>query len=879
VALEAGTRLGPYEIVGALGAGGMGEVYRARDTRLDRSVAIKVLPPHLASDENARQRLAREAKAVSALSHPHICTLYDVGHEQNLDFIVIEYLEGETLRERLARGPLSLDEILTFAIQVADALDKAHRQGLIHRDLKPGNIMVTATGAKLLDFGLAKSIAPAAPTDLTSPATATSPLTTEGSIVGTFQYMAPEQLEGVEADARSDIFAFGAVLYEMASGRRAFEGKTQASLIASILEREPPPLDTVQSTSPPALDRLIRTCLAKDPEERRQSMRDVLLDLQWIREGGSQAGVPAPVARRRRTRARLAWSLAALLGLSTVALALALVLAPKAEMPRIVSTLLPPKGTRLRSFGGGHLALSPDGTQLAMVARGEAAAWSLYVRSLDSGESRRLEGTEGAWYPFWSPDSRSIGFFTAGSLKRVDARGGAPLTLCDAPQGGGGSWGPDGTIVFSSAGGGLSRIPDGGGEPVPFTRADFEEETYVHAFPHFLPGGRNVLFTEFTDAQGETIRITAFDDEPGGGDEVLRVASSAIFNDGRLLYARESTLMSQPFDPNTGRTTGDGDIVAEPVFRSWGKVDVTAAPGLVAFVERSADIGAQITVYERSGAVVQQTASETGLDDFALAPDGRFVAVARDAQETSDSDIWTLDLERQVFTRVTFEGGADDPVWSPDGEWIAYAQAGEIYRSRSNGAGRAELLLETHYDKVLQDWSPDGKTILFEHNGGSNEDLWALPLGDDGPGEPFAILESPFREIHAALSPDGRWLAYASNETGGLQVYVMSWPGLRGKWQITRDGGSMPRWAGDGREIFFMNERREISAVAVDPDPDDFEIGEPEVLFPTRLDRSFAIRTHQFAVSGDGSRILVFEPPASVDVEESVITLIQQARR
>ena len=461
-------------------------------------MAVKVLPPHLASDEQARQRLEREARSVSALSHPHICTLYDVGHEDGLEYLVIEYLEGETLAERLERGPLPLEELLATAAQIASALDHAHREGMIHRDLKPGNIMMTASGAKLLDFGLAKTVAASTRAlDLTAPPTATSPLTAQGTIVGTFQYMSPEQLEGKEADARSDIFAFGVVLYEMATGRKAFEGQTQASLIAAILERMPEPISAVQPVTPPALDRLVRTCIAKDPDERRQTMRGVLLDLSWIAEAGSQAGVPAPVVRKRRMRSRLAWSLAATFGLIAALLAVALLTRSAPEpYPRVISYLPSPEGERIATFPGGHLALSPDGSMLAFSAMGEGQETRLWVRSLGTGDARVLSGTEGAWFPFWSPDGRSIAFFTGGSLKRVDVQGGTPLTLCSVTDGFGGSWSEDDVILFTASQMDvLYRVPASGGKPEPATPEPGDETTARHRFPWFLPGGEHFLYT------------------------------------------------------------------------------------------------------------------------------------------------------------------------------------------------------------------------------------------------------------------------------------------------------------------------------------------------------------------------------------------------
>ncbi|MGB8864099.1 MAG: protein kinase, partial [Candidatus Sulfotelmatobacter sp.] len=467
MALTSGTKLGPYEIQSALGAGGMGEVYLARDTRLDRTVAVKILPPHLSSNLEAKQRFDREARAISSLNHPNICTLHDVGHQDGTDFLVMEYLEGETLADRLMKGPLSPEQVLKYGIEICEGLEKAHKSGVIHRDLKPGNIMLTKSGAKLMDFGLAKATPahepPASSLTMTLSGPSGQPLTAHGTVLGTFQYMSPEQLEGKEADARSDIFSLGAVLYEMASGRRAFTGKSQASIVAAILASEPQPISAVQPMSPPALDRVVRTCMAKDPDDRWQTAHDVKLQLQWIAEGGSQAGVPAPVAARRRTSQRLAWTVAAVAAAVAIAFAVGFVLRAPAPVHPLRVSILPPEQ---HSFDPLSIALSPDGTKLAFVATAAAGAPQLWVRPLDSTAAQPLAGTDDAAFPFWSPDSRSLGFFAQGKLRIIDASGGAVQTLADTPQPRGGSWGADGTILYTpdtlSA---MFRIPAAGGTP------------------------------------------------------------------------------------------------------------------------------------------------------------------------------------------------------------------------------------------------------------------------------------------------------------------------------------------------------------------------------------------------------------------------------
>jgi hypothetical protein len=498
MSLACGTRLGPYEIVSPLGAGGMGEVYRARDTRLGREVAIKVLSGILSDRPEMRERLDREARALSSLSHPNICVLHDVGHENGTDYVVMELLEGNTLADRLVRGPIPLPQLLEIAKQVADALDRAHRAGIVHRDLKPSNIMLTKAGAKLLDFGLAKAPTAAAAHAALATMTHSKPLTAEGTIVGTFQYMSPEQVEGSDADARSDIFAFGAVLYEMATGKRAFDGRTQASVIAAVLASDPKPISELQPMSPPALDRLLRTCLAKDPDERFQSAHDLKLQLQWIVEGGSQAGVPVPVAIRRRSRERIAWIAAAVLLAGAVALGLAYWRATSAPAQLWHSYLLPPEKHTFAAgpgLGGGQAAISPDGRMVAYLLTGPDGQL-LWLQSLDSPKAVPLPGTDGASYPFWSPDSRSIGFFAGAKLKRVDARGGPVQTICPAADGRGGSWNSEGTIVFAPGPSNpLSVVSADGGTPRPITKLDAARNDTSHRWPWFLPDGHHFLYS------------------------------------------------------------------------------------------------------------------------------------------------------------------------------------------------------------------------------------------------------------------------------------------------------------------------------------------------------------------------------------------------
>ncbi|HEY4231579.1 MAG TPA: protein kinase, partial [Thermoanaerobaculia bacterium] len=571
--LATGSKLGPYEILAPLGAGGMGEVYRARDSRLERTVAIKVLPAHLSGSEEMRQRFEREAKAISQITHPHICALYDIGREGNLEFLVMEYLEGETLADRLARGPLPSEQLLRYGIEIADALDKAHRAGIVHRDLKPGNVMLTKGGVKLLDFGLAKfqSSAAGATNSVSRLATemqASKPLTERGTVLGTFQYMSPEQLEGKEADARSDLFAFGAVLYEMATGRKAFTGSSQASLIGAILRDDPPAITEVSPLSPPALNRVVKTCLAKDPEDRFQTAHDVKLQLQWIAEGGSQAGLPAPVLARRKSRERIAWTAAAAALLLAGFAAFGYLRRAPAPAARVRSYLLPPPKAEFSVLDadGGSLTLSPDG-RFATFAVHEGDKTSLLLQPLAEAAPRPMAGAENARFPFWSPDSRFLAFFADRKLQKVDVSGGPALTICDAPEGRSGSWNRDGVILFSpDPTNSIFRVPAAGGKPTPATTLAEGETT--HRWATFLPDGRHFLYMAASHGAGTKSEINAIYEtslDAKEKTEILQTRSNVVYASGYLLYLREGILVAQRFDPTARKLSGDPTPIAQGV--------------------------------------------------------------------------------------------------------------------------------------------------------------------------------------------------------------------------------------------------------------------------------------------------------------------------
>jgi Tol biopolymer transport system component len=894
--LAVGTRFGPYEILAAAGAGGMGEVYKARDTRLDRTVAVKVLPPHLTEQPEVRQRFEREARALSGLSHPHICTLHDIGEQDGVHYLVMEYLEGETLAQRLEKGALPLQQLLRVAAQVADALDKAHRQGVVHRDLKPGNIMLTKSGAKLLDFGLAKStgLAASVASSSLSP-TVSQPLTAAGTIVGTFQYMAPEQLEGKEADARSDVFAFGAVLYEMATGRPAFEGKSQASLIAAILEREPAPMSEIASAAPPAvLERLIRTCLAKDPDDRWQTMHDVLLELKWIAEGGGTTAAAPAVALPAGKRARVAWLVAGVAALLAVLASVAAVyFASHVLAPEVIRSSIPaPPGAGFNLSGdfAGPFVLSPDGRHLAFAAISADGSQFLWVHSLASGEARLLPGTDGATFPFWSPDGRSLGFFVGGKLKRVDIAGGPPLTVCDAPSGRGGTWSRDGVIVFSPAfGSALFRVPATGGQAEPLTQLDPSQHT-SHRWPFFLPDGQHFLYTAIRHATASIEQNAVYVGSLDGTTNrlLLRSGANAAYGSGYLLFLRDTALMAQPFSLSSLELSGEPLTLAQNILydpTTWNAVFTASQTGLLVYQPAVGPAGAKSLVwFDRAGNAVGTVGDRANYFNVRLSPDGQRLAVELGYPS---ADIWVYELARGVRTRITFDPNDDVyPLWSRDGR-IVYSSSRDrirasldgydIYARSGTGAGAEEVLLKDEAPKRASDWSPDGRFIAFDQGdvlARGLVDVWILPLFGDR--KPFPFLAAPYGEFDAAFSPDGRWLAYGSNETTRNEVYVVPFDGRppadaagpAGKWQISVAGGNVPRWRRDGRELYYIAPDRSLMAVEVDGRGQEFVVGPARRLFHARTSAGLL---GWYDVSPDGQRFIM---PTSEEEESNPAALV-----
>jgi len=865
-----GAQLGPHEILASIGAGGMGEVYKARDTRLNRTVAIKILPEHSADKVEARQRFEREAQAIAALNHPHICTLFDVGRQDGIDYLVMEFVEGETLAVRLERGPLPLDEALRFAIEIAGALDKAHRTGIVHRDLKPGNIMLTKTGTKLLDFGLARLRQTGSTPVFTSTSsipTEASGLTLQGAIMGTLQYMAPEQLEGKEADARTDIFAFGEIVYEMITGRKAFDGKSQVSLIGAILEREPAPMSSLMGATPPMLDRLIKRCLAKDPDRRWQTASDLVQELQWVAEGGAAttpiAEIPAVVTHERR-RSALVWMvLAGVFALTTV-LGLGLVYTSRSAKPAVARFFVSAPDKTVLVTGSRSAAsgiISPDGRKLAFTARDASGKIQLWIRPIDALTAQPLAGTDNAEFPFWSPDSRFIAYFAQDKLMKIDTSGGPPQTVCVASGARGGAWSREGVIVFGGVGGGpLVRVSSAGGKPVPFTKlADGHAD---HRFPSFLPDGRHVLFVPNLGAT-TALEIWIASLESGESRKLLDANSAGIVTpSGYLLFVRDSTLMAQSFYLKT-LTLGNEPIpLAE-------NVESTVYNGILAFSASdngvlAYGIGAagltftgQLAWMDRQGKVVgtfPTLGNYAGLD---LSPDDQVVAVHRHDDRNpggNNGDIWLQD-SRGRNSRFTFDASQENgaPVWSPDGSRIAFAsfRSGKwgIYQKASNGVAKEELLLESAVRVAPLSWTPDGQALTYNVvDTKTGNDIWLLHLSDK---KSTPILNTTYNEMIPQISPDGKWLAYQSNETRQTEIYVMSFPSGAAKWQVSTTGAAFPRWSRDGKELFYQTAGK-LVAVEVQAAGSSFKTSTPKELYDTGITFPHPGPYNRYAVSADG---------------------------
>jgi Tol biopolymer transport system component/tRNA A-37 threonylcarbamoyl transferase component Bud32 len=889
MALSAGARLGPYEIVEQLASLETGDLYKASDTRLNRTVALKVLPPYFSGHPEMRERLEREARTIASLNHPNICTLHDIGQEDPsagsgqaaVDFLVLEYLEGETLAERLTRGALPLDEALTLAREVADALDKAHAQGVVHRGLKPSNIMLTANGTKLLDFGLARWSAPhdAAASASMAPTRAASAV--PGAFAGPVDYMSPEQLEGHEGDARTDIFALGVVIYEAVTGRKAFEGKTRTILIASILTGDPDPMPD----APAALEHTVRRCLEKDPEERWQTAHDLALQIQWIAGDGGVV-VPAATAARQRKRERLGVAVAAALVLFTAVLATPAISYLRAPAPEAFEYRAPLVGLSQQD-----IAISPDGSTIAAVLRpGAAAASALYLRPAGAITSRRLAGTDDAAQPFWSPDGRFVAFVAGGKLRKVEAAGGPVQDVTAAADFAGGAWSARGeglgTIVFGSSKG-LFRVSAEGGAATPLTTV--EKNQAGHFWPEFLPDGVHYVYLAWS---GDSTNRALFTGALDAGERPARLmaaeSNASYAPPGHLLFHREATLFAQPFNANSLETTGDAIQVAGGVSfnasNGRGDFDASQEGTLIYFQGQGgaatprggrAGVPANNVQYawvRRTGGVIEAAGAAGPYGDFDLSPDEKFIAVTRQEAGAAGADIWIIDWQRAaVANPLTFDPADDvNPVFSPDGSQVAFTSYrkgnADVYVRRLNGvAGSETPLVETPANESVEAWSRDGHiAYLVEHD--NVQDIYARPV--QGDGKAFAVVTGPFRKNEPQFSFDGKWLAYAAETGGTFQVWVTSFPKADQFVQISNQGGGQPRWRRDGKELFYRDPGGAIVAVSVAVTADGkITLGPPAVqnAVPMNVGASATDPSrHQMAVSADGQRFLFRVAPGSV---------------
>ena len=860
--LDAGTRLGRYEIRSKIGEGGMGEVYLARDEKISRDVAIKVLPAAFSADAERLRRFEQEAQAAGALNHPNILVVYDVGtttvENGDAPYVVSELLEGETLRERMAGTALPQRKAIDYALQIAHGLAAAHDKGILHRDLKPENLFLTKDGrVKILDFGLAKLTRvddSQSQTEVPTRRVDTDP----GVVMGTVGYMSPEQLRGKQADHRSDIFAFGAILYEMLSGRRAFRGESTADTMSAILREDPPDLSETNKNIAPALERVVNHCLEKNPEERFHSSRDLAFAIEALsgsaRVSGSTTTVLSALpASKRKRRELLAWTVAAVLLITTVALAFLYFWRPPAdERPVRFVVAMPEQVSEIT-----YPTISPDGRNLAFVGAVEGRRF-LYMRPVDSLVAQPLVGTDEASTPFWSPDSRHLGFFSGGKLKRVDAKGGPVQTLCDALNTFGGTWNRDGVILIGLDTKGINRVSAAGGAVTSVLTLDESRKELALAWPSFLPDGKHFVYQSWNGSSADSAIYAASID---GGERklLLKANSSALFAPpGYLLFSRDDTLMAQPFDAVKLQPGAEAFPVAEQVVfnaaNSYSSASVSTN-GVLVFLSGSV-VNRQLSWFDRAGKQLETLGSPGEYNDVVLSRDGKKLALQR--MDGSNSDVWLMDIARGVPSRFTFEPGTEDcPIWSPDGASIVFSWGENspfnLYRKVSTGVGGHEKVFESEHGKEASDWSADGRFIIFTtYDPKTNGDLWLLPLFGDG--KPYPLLATPFDETSAYFSPDGRWFAYTSNETGRTEVYVQSFPQSGGKWLVSSGGGAQPHWRNDGRELFYIAPDRTLMAVTVNVGS-TFETSTPSPLFATQVSAYNA--PNRYAVAPDGQRFLI----------------------
>ncbi len=892
MSLEMGSMLAHYKLAEKIGEGGMGEVFRARDTKLNRDVALKILPEAFASDSQRMARFGREAQVLASLNHPHVGAIYGLEEHGGTKALVLELIKGETLAERVERGPLPVSEALVVASQIAAAMESAHEKGIIHRDLKPANVKITPGGSvKVLDFGLAKALADDATwsPELTRSPTLTVPPTQAGLILGTAGYMAPEQARGRPIDRRADVWAFGVILFEMLTGTRLFAGETVTDILAAVVRAEPD-WSKLPDDAPVALKRLLRRCMAKDPAGRLRDFGDVRLELTEaaeapaITEAPVEAPARAPLPMWRRL---LPWVATILVGATAAALGF---LASDQMRDEVVlhASILPPAETvfHLDTASPGIPAVSPDGRMVAFTARdadvtsdltSATGAALLYVRPLGASDAYVLTGTQGAQYPFWSPDSRYIGFFTRrdGTLKKIAASGGPPLTLCEAENGKGGTWNEEGLIVFSpSYDTPLSTVRESGGIPAPLTALKTENGDSSHRHPYFLPDGRHILYYARgrkmpTGASGAVFaRPVDAGPEEGDGKLVMQSEAGAIYASGHLIFIRDRVLMAQPFDGDRLELSGEPFPLAEKVtYISGASKGIFSASenGVLAFIAGMEEQSSSLSWVDPQGAPQGTLGDEALYRELHLSPDGTRAAVAILDQLAGSSDLWIYEIERDLRTRFTFGPEEESfPVWSPDGETLYYAREvdgrDQIFAKVVGGASDERLAFETEHDKYPSSLSPDARYLAYSTSlPETGWDVWVLPLSGDE--EPFPFASTRFVEVDGRFSPDGRWMAYLSAESGQGEIYVAPFPGPGRKWQISTKGGDQPLWSDDGRKLYYQDPSGAVNVVAIEIDGDTFKSGPPEVLF----ERPRSEIQYRYAPAPGGERFLVVDEAESDD--------------
>jgi len=869
-----GTRLGPYQVIDQLGAGGMGEVWRATDTRLGREVALKLLPEDFAVDPERHARFEREAKTLASLNHPNIATLYGLEHLDDHHALVMELVEGEALDARIARGPIPVDEAVPIALQIAEALEAAHEKGIVHRDLKPANVMVRPDGAvKVLDFGLAKAWeAEAGAGHLSMSPTITSLHTKAGVILGTAAYMSPEQARGKPVDKRADIWAFGVVLYEMLGGSQAFSGDTVTDVIAAVVTRDPG-WETLPGDLPPGVRRLLARCLRKDARSRQPDIASVRLELSEIAAGQHEETPPPPKVSAEATESRGGLRRFAWPGLAILTLALGCGLGWLARSGRPAVRVAefevqPPAETTffLDPERPGAAAVSPDGRAIAFTAEANGA-FQLYVRPLDSVVARPVPGTDGAQYPFWSPDSRSIGYFGNGKLRKVQVMGSAspPVTICDVEEMKGGSWGSAGVIVFApNASSALMRVPESGGTPTPTTQFDPELRDESHRHPRFLADGRHFIYLARINGGSSENGVMVGSIDGGPGKLLVRSGAAAEVAAGRLLFLREGTLMAQPFDGSSFELSGEAVPIADgmSVIAPATALSVfSAAGGRVLLYQAGGATALRKLVWrDRAGHVTGTLGDDAGYYDVALSPQGD-QAVVTLAESSGAADVWVYDVARAVRTRLTFDDRDEwRVVWSPDGRSVVFASDRngqyDLYAIAVGGTQPERLLYRSDAMKLPCNVSPDGRLLLFqEQSKESGWDLFVMPLSGEGTPRPF--IEAVNDQGLASFSPDGRWVAYVSNESGHLEVYVAPFPGPGRKWQVSTRGGYWPYWQAGGREIVYIDTSGTVNTVPIEVRGEALSIGMPRPGFSLPIVET---NNSRYGVTADGSRILSIEP-------------------